>query len=168
MKKIAMLFLTCIPLIAWGQKNNYGPEKFAYKNSLQLELLGHGAFYSLNYERSIVNLAHTKTSIQLGAAYAPRSDYFSLYFPICSNQLISFNRHHIELGLGFLFSFHKDPYSKNIRDYGYDPFYTFKIGYRYQKPSGRMQYKILFTPVLEADHRHEFTPWGALSVGYCF
>jgi hypothetical protein len=131
--------------------------------------MGHGAIYSLNYERSVVNLSHAKTSFQIGAAYLPPSTgVINFHFPVCINELISFTQHHIECGMGASLTFSAINYDSRIRDYDFESFLTFKIGYRYQKPTGRMQYKILFTPVIEYEHHNEFTPWGGLTIGYNF
>jgi hypothetical protein len=70
--------------------------------------------------------------------------------------------------VGISFTFSDNSGDSKIRDYDFEPFATFKIGYRYQKPNGRMQYKVLFTPVLAYEHEKEFIPWGGLTIGYNF
>ncbi|MFA6058014.1 MAG: hypothetical protein WC756_07435 [Taibaiella sp.] len=170
MKNLTILILlTLLAIHASAKQDKYSYEKFKYKNTAQIELMGLGAAYSLNYERNVVNLAHVKISFQLGAAYLPPSTgWINLHFPVSINQLISFNRHHIELGIATMFTFSEVRHDAPLRDYDFENFLAVKIGYRYQKPNGRMQYKILFTPVIEYEHHNEFTPWGGITIGYNF
>jgi len=55
------------------------------------------------------------------------------------------------------------------KEWNFVNYYSAKIGYRYQKPSSRMTYKILFTPLWEKVYSGwEFHPSGAFSIGYNF
>jgi hypothetical protein len=125
---------------AQAGKNKYESPSFKYRNTAQLELMGVGAFYSLNYERNIVNLAHHKTSVQVGGSYfPPSSGVINISILLGISQLISFNQHHIELGAGTMFTFSEEGRERLV-DYSYENFLNCKIGYRYQKPQGRMHY----------------------------
>ena len=171
MKNLTILFLLMHLAIQASaeKKDKFAAEKFKYKNTAQLELMGIGAGYSFNYERNVVNLAHVKTSFQLGAAYFPPSTgWINLHFPVSINQLLSFNQHHIELGIATIFTFSEVRPETPLRDYEFENFLAVKIGYRYQKPTGRMQYKILFTPVFAYKYEKEVTPWGGITIGYNF
>jgi hypothetical protein len=151
--------------------------RFQNRNSVQLELGGHGLIYSLNYERNLLNFNHFKTSVQIGFAFYPKPiDLRSrLWVPISFNQLFSYKQHHLELGIGMVITEYQNysfgdgmRYEKDLQ-----PLLAGKIGYRYQKPAGRMQYKLLFTPILDkeknfANARVEFIPLGAFSIGYTF
>ena len=153
-------------------KQNNG-NRFLYKNEVALELGGHGLIYSINYERNFINTKRFKTSIQAGFSLYPSSlDLVSnFWLPISINQLISFSQHHIETGIGMVFTQEGGYYgdyiggmSKNLH-----PYLSAKIGYRYQKPNGRMTYKLLFTPLWERQYDFtEFHPLGAFSIGYNF
>ncbi len=160
-------------LLSWpltGQESKFAGEIFRYRNSVQLEAFGPGGYYSLNYERTLVNLPRLKTSFQTGGAYYPPSTgVITLLFPVRINQLYSFGRHHLESGIGAIFTFSDtDNGATPLRNYDYELFFTGSLGYRYQKPEGRWMFKVLFTPVLEYEQNKEIIPTGGLSLGYNF
>jgi len=151
MKNLLISFLF-FSLMASGQhleipKEDDNPPSL--KNSVELELFGHGLFYSFNYERLILNYKRFKTLGQIGIAYYPENTgIIPLWIPISINQLISFDFHHFELGIGQV-----------INNGGlsvgsaYEAFGSFKIGYRYQKTGSRLLFKLAFTPLIEYWHR---------------
>ena len=136
---------------------------FKRTSSVQVEALGYGGYYSVNYERILYNMARFKLGVQLGAGYLPASTgAVPLNLPLTVNGLISFNRHHIECGPGAMLSYDE------ISDDNHElkPYLCFKAGYRYQPPLSRWLVKALFTPLLELTEDKEFLPWGALGIGY--
>jgi hypothetical protein len=137
---------------------------FKHKNNFQLELGGHGGLYSLNYERILVNRQKFKTTAQAGFSCIPLDPRsITLLVPVMVNELISFDRHHVEIGLGYLFM--GSTHTENL-DY-----FTGRIGYRYQKPDGRWLVRVGFLGVLNTEERFtqfDFIPWFGLSVGYSF
>lgn len=153
-----------------AQKNKFATEKFKYRNSAQFEAFGPAVAYSFNYERNVVNLPRIKTSLQVGAAYIPPpTGLITLHFPINIIQLYSFHQHHIESGLGFILTFSDtDNGATPLRDYDYEAFMSFRLGYRYQKPESHWQFKVLFTPILELEGYRDFLPWGGMTIGYNF
>lgn len=176
MKKLSLLLLfTLIVISAFAQKKaKTKDDRFVYKNTAQLELLGHGILYSVNYERNLLNYNHFKTSFQAGVSFypAPIDIRSRLWVPISFNQLFSLKQHHLELGLGFVltqFQNYADGDGKLFYKDSFDPLMSAKIGYRYQKPDGRMHYKLLFTPLLEQQYgQYDFHPWGGITIGYNF
>lgn len=152
---------------------------FKKKNSVNLEAFGHGVWYSLNYERILINKNPYKLSVQAGLAAYPHFfsvyNYFGAVLPVSLNFLKSFSpqhQHHLELGVGHSFWYSYDFRSKTTWN---SKFLTFKAGYRYQKPDGRLVLKFLFSPLLEYGIRYsynktgmQFHPWGSISVGYAF
>ena len=84
-------------------------------------------------------------------------------FPVGVNEIISFGKNHIEVGVGYTFS---DAFP---RDH-----VAMRIGYRYQKPKGRLVFRPAFTPILvqwkifPLTDKWEFMPRFGLAVGYCF
>ncbi|MEZ5084668.1 MAG: hypothetical protein R2750_14695 [Bacteroidales bacterium] len=78
---------------------------FIKKNSIQAEILGHAYFYSLNYERIIFNKSRLKTAVQVGISLYPSIELIhNLWlFPVVINELVSFDKHHIEMGVGYMF-----------------------------------------------------------------
>ena len=151
--------------------------KFTNRNSIQLDAFGHGLFYSFNYERIFLNRDKFKTGGQVGISYyPPQIGIIGLWIPISINQLISFNKHHIEFGIGhviakdYIFDSRQSTFSIKT----WNTFGTFKIGYRFQNPKGRYLFKITFTPFIEyyKDYSNklntEFYPSGGLTFGYSF
>ncbi len=175
MRNLLVSLLLLFNLMAFGQnldsqKEDYVPHSL--KNSIELELFGHGLFYSLNYERLILNFKKFKTLGQIGIAYYPEhAGIIPLWVPMSINQLISFDSHHIELGIGHVI--HNDGDKSN-----YEAFGSFKVGYRYQKPGSRLLFKIAFTPLIDywstvvTENYHdlpiEFHPSGGITLGYNF
>ena len=75
MLKKALLFfclfsVPCVSLCQNFGKNNSG---LNYDKNVQFELFGHGGFYSVNYERFIINNTNLKTSVLIGTAYFPKN-----------------------------------------------------------------------------------------------
>ncbi len=130
-------------------------------------------FYSLNYERILLNGERFKTASQVGISYyPPKAGMRDIWIPIGINELFSFGNHHLEAGIGYM------PIREATRDLENNPdewfwshMTTGRIGYRYQKPSGRLILRAAFTPILEIDplgHGDEFHPLGGISIGYSF
>lgn len=173
MKTIHFICFMLLCSLSFGQKNESVPasEKFSNYNSVELELAGHATFYSINYERLIFNNEKFKTLGQIGIAFYPEfTNVIPLWIPISINQLFSFHQHHLELGIGQVFTSSKSPHDdSNI----YELMGSFKVGYRYQKPDGRFLMKVAFTPLMESlglfnRHSSEFHPLGGITFGYNF
>lgn len=144
---------------------------FNEKNSLQIELGGNGLFYSLIYERIILNGKRFKTTAQMGVAYyPPQTGVIDLCLPFLVNELFSFNKHHIELGLGYVFTYSATrDLENNPSNWEWEGFYTGRLGYRFQKPSGRIILRAAFTPFIEGkQYSYQFHPSGGVAIGYTF
>lgn len=168
------LILNCILLFVFISKSSFCQEKysfsnlsFVYKNSLQVELLGTNALYSINFERVIINEEKFKTTGQLGFTYLTPSWSSDFLINAILNELISFNKHHIEMGLGYGIAYKS---SNEFNNGGSFDYITLKLGYRFQKPEGRFVMKIGFTPhlIIQDDNSINFAPWGGLLFGYNF
>ena len=143
-----------------SQESNIADKSFAGKNSLQFEFLGNGFLYSLNYERILINREKFKTTAQVGYSMMGMGRQM---FPLALTELISFNKNHIELGIGYSYA-----------DY-LESRLTGRIGYRYQKPGGRLVFRIAFMPWYEYYKdintnvvEQRIRPWGGLAAGYNF
>jgi hypothetical protein len=163
MKKLiaTVIIVFAIQSVFCQEKVNL-PFEFQRKNSIQLELFGHGLFYSVNYERILINGENYKTTAQAGFAwYPPATDLREFWVPVSLNELVSFNQHHIEFGLGTVFTNEEMQRltGENTRDWS--TFLTGRVGYRYQKPNGRFIFRIGFTPLYELDGK-EFHPSGGV------
>jgi hypothetical protein len=129
----------------FGQEEKEAVQEFKYKNAAQVELFGHGIIYSLNYERIIFNAEKYKTTAQVGGSYYPKVIGFSaLWLPIMLNQLFSFHKHHVEMGVGHIFT--KDNIKREEPPVSASYLYgnsdwahlaRVRIGFRFQKPSSR-------------------------------
>lgn len=166
----AILIITCFTLTAFSQKITGADQSFARNNSIQLELFGHGLFYSVNYERIILNGQKFKTTAQAGISYYPPSTgVIDIWIPVVLNELISFNQHHAEVGAGYIFINEALRGMENeVMSRNWDGFITARLGYRYQKPAGRFLFRAAFTPIFEYSETKEFHPSGGLAVGYIF
>lgn len=171
--KTILLLIFFLHLMFYSNANVSIRAPFKYLNNIQLDLAGHGALYSLNYERVIFNHSYFKTTIQLGFGMFPSFDnpsYFSLYnytIPILINEIYSFNKHHIEAGIGIAFYYTK-PIRSRLNEYEWIELIALRLGYRYQKPDGKWLYRISFSPLIEIENDFNFSPWGSFSIGYCF
>lgn len=172
MKKHLIVFLLFIfGITSHCQDKTLSP--FQNKNSFQLEILGSTVFYSLNYERILINGGRLKTAAQAGISYYPPSlGVRDFWLPIGINEIISFGNHHIEAGMGYM------PVRESLRDpdlqvieWFWSHMITGRIGYRYQKPDGHLILRAAFTPVLEVNipgFGAEFHPLAGVSLGYSF
>jgi len=153
-------------------ENTIVSNQFTYKNSIEFEFFGHGFLYSFDYERLLFNSDRFKTLGQIGIAYYPKSTgIIPLWIPIMINQLYSFNKHHIEIGLGQIIFNDQTPEGFN----DYKLFGGFKIGYRFQKPKSRFLLKAAFMPIIDywdkieqKNNTIELHPSGGLTLGFNF
>lgn len=167
MKPTLLLLLILIPSIpAQGQSDTI----FSNKNSLSLELFGHGAYYSFNYERIVINKSKFKIGAQFGfAAYPFIIDNVPFATIISLNQLTSFKKFHLEIGIGQVYT-SKEVEMENsfIKKETPDKLYTsLKAGIRFQNAYNRISYKLAFTPLIDVE-QSKFIPWGGIGVGLSF
>jgi hypothetical protein len=167
-KCVFLLIFGVMALSVFSQIIPNPSSRFDRLNSVQVELFGHGLFYSINYERILLNGPRFKTAIQAGLAYyPPKTSIKDLWLPVVVNQLYSFHKHHIELGFGYIFinEAYRD-LDNEIKSRHWTGFLTGRIGYRYQKPQGRFLLRAGFTPIMEYSPYRDFHPVGGLAIGY--
>ena len=163
--------LVALFILSFVSGQDSGTNLFKYRNSAYVEAGGHGLFYSINYEHLFVNQRVFKTSAHLGISYYPKQTGIrDIWIPVVINEIFSISKHHIELGLGHVFIREASrDMENNPREWFWSGVFTGRIGYRYQKPGGRMTYRIGFTPFLEYEANPvEFYPSAGVSVGYNF
>jgi hypothetical protein len=158
MKYIFFIFIfVCLANDLNSQEIKMQDMSFVRKNSVQFEIFGNGFLYSFNYERVILNDDKFKTTGQIGYSYLGMGGQV---LPIIINELISFEKHHIEFGLGYTFA----TYLGNH--------FMFRAGYRFQKPNGRLVFRAGFTPWFgignNSSSKWSIVPWGGVGVGFCF
>jgi hypothetical protein len=135
--------------------------KFTTRNNVNIEALGNGRLYSLNYERLLINRNRTKSFIRGGFGITN-----ALYFPIMYNHLFSRNNNHIELGIGITAGW------SIITRYGMSEYFrflgNFNIGYRFQKSDGKFLFKAFLAPSVDLPNYSSIEISIGLSIGYCF
>ncbi|ASB50724.1 hypothetical protein [Alkalitalea saponilacus] len=119
---IILLLIFQIPLVF---ASNGKEDVFVRKNKFGVEIGGSSLIMSTKYERILLNYNRHKTAVELGVGL------LSLNTGI--NQLISFHQHHVELKMGALGT--RMIYSDSI-------YYSFGVGYRFQKSHGRTAFQI--------------------------
>jgi hypothetical protein len=172
MRKLLIPVLLSFYFFSYGQEDEKTQSSFKFqsKNAVEVEIFGHGLYYSINYERFIINGSKWKTSGQIGFSYyPPATGMREIWIPVLINELYSFNQHHIELGIGHIFineTIHE--INSDVESRMWDGFMTARLGYRYQKPDGRFLFRIGFTPIIEYTDTNDFHPLGGISFGYNF
>ncbi len=197
MKYLFLIICILFSLISLSQEEDIeNGLNLIKRNSLYLEMGGVAGFYSVNYDRILEQKKSGLTSFSVGATYWGKIDYSdgrtNFGIPVSYNYLIGKNNHHLELGIGITFLYYKflfqNLYSKE-EEKGIASSFLLKCGYRYQKPTGGMFYKVTFTPLLDAVRYYKkvinisitntsfiekgfgnngFFPWAGISVGYTF
>lgn len=139
------------------------------QNSVSLELLGRGVFYSLNYEHKLSNNGNHLQGVRLKAGAGVRNVHGDMItsVPVSISNLFSMsNRDYLELGVGgtALFGMNEDT---EITALGITTPYSAHAvaGYRYVPDVNRGLYvKANFTPI----YAGRFIMYGGLGGGYIF
>lgn len=173
MKKVFLIsFLITIislaPNLSFGQVEEIDLN-INKRNTIMLEGLGHGFAYSINYERILLDLPRTATTIQIGFAYYGENNVaIPLWMPVTMNQLFQTKKNqYIEIGLGKMLNDDGTYISRDsfINDYRFDD-WVFRLGYRLHSNNGKWVFRGGYTPIYQ--DVGELIHWGALAVGYRF
>lgn len=163
MKHFFLLCLLFSTLLAYSQNSNVS---YPSQHSIWLEGLGHGGFYSLNYERSLWKTPKTATLAQVGFAVYPKGvTAHKLWLPISLNHLWLFGDHALELGVGQTFSMGSNTTAGEQRN-TFSTFSALKAGYRYSPANSRFQYKASWSPSYFYEDQKFFLTWITVGVGY--
>lgn len=139
------------------------------RNAVMLEGLGHGGFYSLNYERILWRNSWTQTMAQLGFAYYGKDGgVVPLWVPITLNQAFRLSKNHfVELGAGKMFRNDGVVYPDGtfVDDYQIEE-WVFRFGYRYQFSNGKWLLRVSYTPIYQ--DKSDYVHWAGLAFGYRF
>jgi hypothetical protein len=131
-------------------------------NSIYIEALGSGLYYSVNYDRLFSHNIGGRIGFGLLS-----NGLNPLYFvPVTLNYLIGKGNSKLELGAGVtiiaadidLFEIVHSTFESLVLG-------TAIIGYRYQPADGGFLFRIGFTPLFSA---YGILPWGGLSLGGSF
>ncbi len=170
----ASVFLFCLLVFnALAQETKKEEKIRLKKNTVFTEALGNASvgLYSLNYERKFYIKPKLTVATRIGGSYNPNERYI-----LGLGNILYGNTHHIELGGGVLSEYKKVSSSNNSKHYRWQNIlgYTFRIGYRYQKPIGKFMYSVCYTPTFYTNTDKlslvYFLPaiFRGFSVGYTF
>lgn len=113
-----------------------------FKNSVYGELLGHGGFYSINYERQV--LAKDKLFLAPSIGFSTYDGFTGV--PILMNAYYGGPNHALEAGIGYL-GFHRQQTDIMFEvQRFFDHYINSRLGYRYESDKGFL-FKIAFTPL---------------------
>lgn len=154
---------------------NYNGDKEA-KNSVYLDIMGTGGWYSLNYERILFTKDKLDLGISSGASVTHFKDFdrrfnpdFSI--PLSLNAFYGKN-HHLEVGVGSTFASVVRADEDYLAQRYLNINLTMTLGYRYQKPGGGFLFRAAYTPIIpvyrQISENGEFKNWFSLSFGYSF
>jgi hypothetical protein len=147
------------------------------KNGVFLELAGEGGFYSLNYERFLLNDVAARVGVMyMGISASAGTDSASvswLAVPIMAEYTgLRSGSHALELAAGV--TIHHISGSASTFDAFSSGSGTLvaispAVGYRYQNPAGGMIFRATFSPLFfPSASTGSFLPWFGISVGYGF
>lgn len=143
------------------------------KNIVFFELGGKGPYYSINYER--IFRQGQKLTYSYRAGFSKVTDGISA--PLALSVFTSPGKHHLEVSLGLT------PYIDKYRTFLYNVdlsdkylYITSGIGYRYQKPGGKLYFATGFAPLIFMDPpsydvfdvHPKFIPSASLGLGISF
>ena len=141
------------------------------KNLIFIEAGGFGGYGSINYEHLVKKINKFKFSTRIGLSTYHLNDFTNRFnpdiiIPISINVYYG-TQHNIDFGLGQTIT--NIVYANNI-DYQPTRINNFNtnlsIGYRYQKETNGIVFKIAYSPVIE--NNKMFRHWFLLSFGYSF
>jgi hypothetical protein len=164
-KFIRMLLTAVLLLILIPSITSYAQKETA-RNSIYLELLGNGVFYSINYDREF----NDYLGMRVGLSYLPGvSTAFSttediIMIPVMINTFIGNGNSKFELGAGIVYE--GFTHSTIFGSSDSQIIITTTIGYRYQQKAGGLIFRIGFTPLIT--ERGYILPFGGISIGTSF
>lgn len=170
MKNFLAFLCFCLPLNGLAQSlNNESP--FAARNTVYLEALGSGGFYSVNYERLAFITAKQAYGFRIGT-----SSYGKNFVALIGElfTILGSGNHHADFGIGLtavnqsLRQFRpSDPVRRSTTLYAVP-----RISYRYQKPTGGLMVRAGYTPTVKLTNRAQgtinFSHWFGVSIGHSF
>ena len=136
-------------------------------NSIYLELLGNGLFYSLNYDRMITE----SFGARVGIGYVQPIEASLTTVPIMAHYLVGSGSSKLELGFGACMLLQPDWSglsfigSEDKEARGSQILGTATLGYRYQRTDGGFVFRVGVTPFFGV---MGFNLTGGLSFGYGF
>ncbi|QIP11909.1 hypothetical protein G8759_04310 [Spirosoma aureum] len=168
MRQILILLYVCLPLIGQAQKADK-KSSFRSRNTIYLEGLGSGGFYSINYERLLLLKEKQAYGFRVGTSYFGHSPGNLILIGELFT-LVGKGNHHGDFGIGLTGvtrnNIESAPFGlrKNLL------LAVPRLSYRYQKPTGGLLLRAGYTPIIELNRHitNPFGPWFGLAIGYGF
>jgi hypothetical protein len=117
-----------------------------FQNSIYGEVLGHGLFYSINYERNILAKEKVFLSPSVGFTSVGR---MATGIPVMMLAYFGGGNSSLETGLGYTGFYREEDFLNymvpDTRTY-FEHYSTARLGYRYESPKGFL-FKVAFTPL---------------------
>lgn len=164
------VFIMLYLFVNWSAYSQNDPMKIK-QNMIYLEAGGMGGYGSINYERFVFIRQHLAFSVRAGFSTVHWRDFTNtinpdLLFPIAINACLG-NDHKLEMGIGQTFTSIIQASPNDFKPIRTAERHTnFQVGYRYQKQSGGVFFRLAYTPFMEQNIR--FRNWAGISVGYAF
>jgi hypothetical protein len=152
------------------------------RNAIYIELGGNGAWYSLNYERFVMDdaalrvggmfMSLSASASSGGTTSTASASWFAA--PLMFSYLgVGSENHKLELGAGATVMYFSgsgtNNFSSSIKASGFVMAPTATVGYRYVPTDGGFNFKAGFTPFLiAAAGQTQFFPWAGIAAGYGF
>ena len=143
-----------------GQSKSINQGIDTLRSQISLEIFGNGIKYSIGYERLLTNWPQFNIASRIGIGYYPFNDHtFSIPFEITT--FWGSDRDFVETGLGLTWCLYEkksfigvSPSSTNDGEFSTikveQMLYTFRFGYRFQKPNGRSSVRVALTILFES------------------
>lgn len=156
------------PLMSFGQGNVKTTE--IKRNSVYFEAFGQGLYNSFSFDRLYNTDQKIKTSFSAGLTIIPHPELFVIAAPVSYNYIVGQKNHHLELGIGFTAMYLRQGRVSASESYvdnsgsvqtnqftghstDFYSFFTPKLGYRFQKPSGGIFLRATLTPPIAGINR---------------
>ena len=168
MRHLLFLLYLCLPLVGLSQKT-IERNLSRSRNTIYVEGLGSGGFYSVNYERLMLLKEKQAYGFRVGTSYFGNSpSNLTLISELFA--LIGKGSHHGDFGIGITgvtrSNIEASPISLKKNLLVAVP----RLSYRYQKPTGGLMLRAGFTPIIELSGEtiDRFGTWFSLAIGHSF
>ncbi|HEX6939496.1 MAG TPA: hypothetical protein VF158_08790 [Longimicrobiales bacterium] len=171
---LVVLLMIAAPLPLSAQEP--GPGRFA-RNTLSLEIMGHGGAYSIGYERllgptfalraglSYYNFEGGQVTVDGMEGFEEKSALWLTLLPLTASWLRG-HTHHLELGGGPVLGYAR----LDVAELGSGSDVLFALsglaGYRYQRPGGGVFFRAAYTPMWSGGVLSPL--WFGFAIGYTF
>lgn len=171
--KFKLISTVAVYLVCFSYETALAQVSAGYRplNTIYIEALGMGGYGSINYERLLYQRKKLHIGMRMGLGTYRLRDFETnlnpdITVPFSVNAYYG-RTHHIEAGLGQTFTsiVGASPVDFAVeRNNGLSS--NFNIGYRYQKTSRGLMFRLNYSPILSTGQSVKH--WYGMSVGYSF